>query len=668
MFDTFEYDSKCYKNCPNGTNRYINFDSENNLYIDCKLNSSFLVPDEVDNNKIIISNFYNEFNVSLNKNDITKDFYYEFQKNQMIVKFTSINYFKYYKKPNKTEINLGLCEYILKDVYNISYNESLYILFLEIPQEGMKIPKIEYSIYYIKNKNNSVQLDLAVCKDTKIEISRIVSIEGNIDKYNSSSGYYNDLCYLVTSEYGTDICLKDRRKEFIEKNLTLCEEDCDLISYNYTNNKAKCSCKIKTNIPILENVKFDKEKLKKNFIDIDNIANIKLMKCYKIVFKKSNIKHNFGFYIMNSIFFLFFLFLFLFYYRYYYLLIVEINKLISTFGKQSICGDINNNNKNIIAINIIKTENNNESNRKKNKIKIKIKVKKVIKVKKKINSTSNFNIKNNRISIPLYQRNKTKLSEHSKSKINLLYTYANKISIISNNTNNLNYNNSELNSLSYEEALKYDKRSFFQYYISLLKINQLLLFSFYPNEDYNSKIIKMFLFFFFFASELSINALFFTDETMHQIYEDKGSFNFLYQIPQIIYSTILSLVFDFIIKYFSLSEENVSQIKEEKRKNSKDIYKKLKKLFKMLKIKFILFFIISPIILFLFWFYITCFCGVYKNTQNHLINDTLLSFLTSLLFPLATAILPGILRIFSLKSKKNNKEYLYKISQFLENI
>ena len=41
VFDTFEYDSKCYKNCPNGTNRYINFDSENNLYIDCKLNSHF---------------------------------------------------------------------------------------------------------------------------------------------------------------------------------------------------------------------------------------------------------------------------------------------------------------------------------------------------------------------------------------------------------------------------------------------------------------------------------------------------------------------------------------------------------------------------------------------------------------------------------------------------
>ena len=40
---------------------------------------------------------------------------------------------------------------------------------------------------------------------------------------------------LVTSDYGTDICLNDRRNEFIEKNLTLCDENCDLISYNYPN-------------------------------------------------------------------------------------------------------------------------------------------------------------------------------------------------------------------------------------------------------------------------------------------------------------------------------------------------------------------------------------------------------------------------------------------------
>ena len=89
---------------------------------------------------------------------------------------------------------------------------------------------------------------------------------------------------------------------------------------------------------------------------------------------------------------------------------------------------------------------------------------------------------------------------------------------------------------------------------------------------------------------------------------------------------------------------------------------------KIIKIKFSLFFIFTPIILFVFWFYVTCFCGIYQNTQIHLIKDTLLSFLTSFIFPFFNSLLPGILRRIALKSKKKNKKYLYKLSQFIEDI
>ena len=50
----------------------------------------------------------------------------------------------------------------------------------------------------------------------------------------------------------------------------------------------------------------------------------------------------------------------------------------------------------------------------------------------------------------------------------------------------------ELNSLEYEEALKLDKRNYFQYYFSLIKNNHPLIVSFIPFKDYNSFIIKMF--------------------------------------------------------------------------------------------------------------------------------------------------------------------------------
>ena len=77
--------------------------------------------------------------------------------------------------------------------------------------------------------NNLTKLDLSICKDTKIEISIAVKINDKIDKYNLSSNYYNDICSKTTSESGTDISLKDRRNEFVDNNMSLCEENCELI-------------------------------------------------------------------------------------------------------------------------------------------------------------------------------------------------------------------------------------------------------------------------------------------------------------------------------------------------------------------------------------------------------------------------------------------------------
>ena len=592
---------------------------------------------------------------------INADIYYKIQKGLVLFELTSTDYFKKNMNINITSIYLGKCEDILKDAYNISYNTTLYLLIIDINEQGMKIPKIEYEVYHIIDEDNLIQLNLTLCKNERIELSIPVDIDDNIDKYNSSSGYYNDFCYRITSNYGTDICLKDRREEFINNNLTLCEENCNLIDYDYIYRKAKCSCEIKINIPLLEDIKFDKEKLKKNFIDINNILNYKFLKCYKIVFKKKNLILNYGFYILTFIYALFFLCFFLFYFKYYNLFFEKIKKLISDLKKDNKIEYIKTNNKNITNSNqFININKNNENNI--NELK-KIKDKKLL-----------FGNKQNKSLNTKIIHNKKEIHDKSKNK-NKSFNILNKTKN-NNNTNNKNknkndvqnYTDSELNSLPYEEALKHDKRTFIQYYLSLLKIKHSLLFSFYPNKDYNSQIIKMFLFFFSFASQLSINALFFSDETMHQIYEDKGSFNFIYQIPQIIYSSLLSMMINNIIKFFSLSEKNITDFKEEKKKDSKNIDKKINKLYIKLKIKFALFFIITPVILFSFWFYTICFCGVYKNTQIHLIKDTLFSLLMFLIYPFGTSILPGIFRQLALKAKNKDRNLLNKFSQLLENI
>ena len=224
-------------------------------------------------------------------------------------------------------------------------------------------------------------------------------------------------------------------------------------------------------------------------------------------------------------------------------------------------------------------------------------------------------------------------------------------------------NLNEINSFSFKKALKHDKRKYLEYYCSLIKTQHSIFFSFCPMNDYNIKIIKIDLFFIDIILNYTINALFFNDSTMHQIYEDLGEFNFIYQLPQIIYSSLITDLFSSIIKFTALTEDNVLNIKHSKK--YENFKKKAKITYKIINIKFILFCLISSLMLLIFFYYDWCFCVVYKNTQIHLISDFIFSFFLSLFYPLIFYLIPGILRIPAINKKK---EILYKISIIIQNI
>ena len=111
----------------------------------------------------------------------------------------------------------------------------------------------------------------------------------------------------------------------------------------------------------------------------------------------------------------------------------------------------------------------------------------------------------------------------------------------------------------------------------------------------------------------------------------------------------------------ALSEESVLNLKGEKA--SKNSMNNAKKIVIILQIKFLYFFILSFAFLLMIWYYITCFCAVYKNTQYHLIKDTLIGYFYSLLSPFATKLIPGIFRIYGIK---RNSVILFKFSKILE--
>ena len=59
------------------------------------------------------------------------------------------------------------------------------------------------------------------------------------------------------------------------------------------------------------------------------------------------------------------------------------------------------------------------------------------------------------------------------------------------------------------------------------------------------------------VSCIALNAIFFNDSTMHKIYEDEGSYDFIYQIPIIISTQLFVKMVIFIIIILVLGEEEM---------------------------------------------------------------------------------------------------------------
>ena len=572
-----------------------------------------------------------------------------------------------YKDYNISTIDLGECENVLKNQYNISENETLILFKYECYNEGYYIPIIEYEVYHPITKR---PLDLYYCKHLQVNISIPVSInEDNLFIYNSSSSYYNNICYKFETKNKADITLYDRKAEYNSNNLSLCEKKCNYYSYNVTNKKVICQCDVKTVFSNYFDIAFNISTLIDKFLDLKKHSNIGVIKCYKLLFEKNSFFHNIGNYILLAIVFIH----------------IALSIIFYTKGHKSLLDLV----KQIIYI---KYQNNNNKIKDKDKDKDKEKFQscdKIIKVD--IKRLKSNNLKKKKVKINSVKKNKDKKINNSENsnKSNVLVNSNSKKnsqkSIFLTNTNEIihkkkkfhkvnnlmekvkektkvNYNEYELNSLTYKLALKYDKRTFFQYYFSLLKINHLLLLSFYPYFDYNSKVIKISLFFISFSLYFAINTLFFTDSTMHMIYIDRGIFNIIYQIPSILYSSLISGVINYMLKYLSLTQKSLLQLKGEKLAKISPS----KSIIKCLNIKFIIFYVLSFLLLFIFWYYISCFCAVYYNTQILLIEDTLISFALSFIYPIFIYIIPSILRFYSLNSEKKEKEHIYKISKILQ--
>ena len=616
-------------------------------------NKDIIITDIVDN---IISGNLNSILSNVTENN--EDYY--IKEDDVIFQITTSDNQNNKEYNNISNIQLGECEDELKRIYKISKNESLIILKIDYFMPGLLIPVIGYEVFHPENRT---KLDLSYCQDFLINYNIPVSIdENNVDKYDPNSDYYNDECSTYTTEDGTDITLNDRKVEYNEKNLSLCENNCTFSEYDINTKKSICMCEIKSKIYSISEIIQNKETISNNFnIASDSTSSsVSTMKCFNTLFSKYGLLKNLGNYILLIITILF-IGSGIFFYKIGFTLIDNDMKQIMK-NKEN---DFHKNNNNIYQ------------SEKKTIVKVKRKKKKKKTCKKGNNMKSNpikkhaKNSDNNMDSIYLSKEiNSHKSLSGYELKANMKEKYNRTVSI-NGNQNKISetpkYINGllsefELNSLSYKQALLYDKRKMFNYYMFLNKIKHPLLFSFCPIKDYNVWIIKIDIFLLLFSLMYAMNALFITEKTIHKIYADKGEYIISNYMTNIICSFIISHIINILLKFVFLSERNILELKCQKTyRKASEIIEKIRR---CIIIKYNFFYILGIIFLIIFWYYLSSFCAVYQNTQIFLIINTFITFTISLFFPFLINLIPSLLRNFSLRSP--NKEFLYKLSQYAQ--
>jgi hypothetical protein len=251
-----------------------------------------------------------------------------------------------------------------------------------------------------------------------------------------------------------------------------------------------------------------------------------------------------------------------------------------------------------------------------------------------------------------------------------------KLNLIDINVDDLNKNinipnTSEyiLNIYNYEEAIKYDRRSFFQIYYIFLIAKQVIMHAFFFKSPIEPLPIRLSLLKFMLGCDLALNAIFYKDSKITEKYNSTKNvfvFGFTNNITAILLSTLIGYVLFVFLGLLNNSMNAIRKIfKDEEnklRKNKnykvtilrkKEIITQIKEIMKCFNIKIIIFYIIEFVCMIFFWYYVTIFCRLYKKTVTSWLIDCLITIIIRIILDLLLNILLSLLYLLAINIKNN---------------
>ena len=622
---------------------------------------------------------------------------------------------------NLSVLYLNDCENKLKEKYNLASDEKLYILGIDSPNIFKKSPINVYN-YEIFLKNGTQIEDLSMCENTSLTLSsaiindKLIHYEEALyfssygyDIYNINDKFYTSYCSPAAIN-NNDITLSDRFRDFYPSNISLCNNTCIYSHVNLTSKRIYCSCNP------YNYQKYENEKNQESYSNyLLSLINYKIIVCYNLLFDIQNYYNNGGF-IIGVLVFIFCFFEFLIFMKFGINLINkqifdnmtndiknkkdefnqgedikknknnknQNNKLFKKKKKHkkvliSDKNNLNNSdlkansliikmNKNIIDVEETDPEVNlfeNNLKRKTNNVKVykkKKKRKKILK-KKKIDSSilklDNFQLYKSILNVSSLSQNNGDFNYNTKIKMfkmDPLFHYNNYITIDDNSVDK-----KELNNIPYTQALRIDKRQFWEIYLSILfnEVNAINIF-YYKNEYVHLSLTTSIYIFSEFL-DFTINCFIYSDDKVSEKYHNNGSLTMLSSLTLSFISNIFANIIVFIIakltNFSDILDILVKDIRDQK-KYHRDI---ILRITKYIRIKLFIFYFFQFIFLICMIYYLFLFCAVYSNSQISFALNYFYGILESFAISLALALNTTILRYISLKFKIS---ILYNISKY----
>ena len=578
-------------------------------------------------------------------------------------------------------LDITECEAHLREQYTISNRSELIILKIDLRRNDTASTQVEYRIYDSKTKT---LLDISECKNIKFKSplwldddykKRVKELyEERFNIFDINEKIYSDLCYPYHAvDFDADMTLEKRQRVFYHYNVNLCEKSCTFIDIDISTYQAICDCSVKTDINFnrasQELFEYIEEKDQK-IVHEEKISNIKSMKCFKYVFSGDGFWGNWGSYFMMLMIIGFIIVGFFWFSKGQDILLQKIRIILDFI---------------LIKLGILHDEN---FRRKFEELKQKYKENELEEEPVIINNEEEqkeIEINNIEENNSIIQGDKNNVVENEyiisseKNKNNEMEFIRKKgpkknillhRSIVINKDTKLediiieakekeeNLTDIEKDLLTYERAKKIDKRTYCGYYWSLLKLRQLIIFTFFSHNDFNLFLVKLFSFFLLLSFNLVYNAIFFFDKVINDIYDDRGEYSLKLQILNIFISSILFSFTIILIRFIITSHKKLIKLK------NMDIYEEAQKesfsIHNCLIITYIIYYIVGMILLIFFWYFITSFGAIFHYTQNHCFLNAFISFCFSMIYPFIYCLIPALFRYLALKK---NYEKLYCFSQ-----